>query len=190
MLSLRRHTRPPLPVAGGRGDGMHALILGGFMKVFLLATALTWAAVPALAQTAANCTANDGQYLTGVVSKAPYYVKASETIDGVQLSHTHVTVKSSANGKQYDVAIDNVFNPTWVKNSTKVPSNLTPIKLGTQLSLCGLLYTSGSPGIHWVHDSCGDTSASNPNGWTSIVTGSTVGPNLENSETYCYLFGG
>jgi hypothetical protein len=156
------------------------------MKIILVAAVLIGPALPALAQTAAQCTANDGQYLTGVVTKKPYEVKASETIDGVQLSHTHVTIKAS--GGSYDVAIDNVFNPTWVKNSTKVPSNLTPIVVGTQLSLCGLLYTSGGLGIHWVHDSCGDTSSSNPNGWTEIVTKGTPGANLEGSTTYCYLF--
>ena len=158
------------------------------MKRFLLAMILSLEAVPALAQTPADCISDDGQYLTGVVTKKPYWVKASETIDGVQLSHTHVTLRSAANSKLYDVAIDNVFNPTWVKNSTKIPSSLKAIKLGSSLSLCGLLYTSGSLGIHWVHDSCGDTSPANPNGWTSIVTNGTVGQNLENSETYCYLF--
>ncbi len=158
------------------------------MKRLLLALLLSLAAIPALAQTEADCTANDGQYLTGVVTKKPYYVKASEEIDGVQLSHTHVTITSDANSKSYDVAIDNVFNPTWVKNSKKVPTNLTAISVGTHLSLCGLLYTEGDLGIHWVHDSCGDTSPSNPNGWTEIVTKGTAGPNLENSETYCYLF--
>jgi len=69
-----------------------------------------------------------------------------------------------------------------------VPSNLKPIVVGTHLSLCGLLYTEGSPGIHWVHDSCGDTSPSNPDGWTEIVNNGVPGTNLENSETYCYLF--
>ncbi len=158
------------------------------MRATILTLALSLAAFPACAQTKADCTANDGQYLTGTVTRKPYFVKATETIDGVQLSHTHVTLKSSANNEEYDVAIDNVFNPTWVKNSKKIPSNLTAIKLGTTLSLCGLLYTEGDPGIHWVHDSCGDTSPSNPNGWTEIVTDNNPGANLENSETYCYLF--
>jgi len=158
------------------------------MKLLALALILGLPALPAFAQTASDCTADDGQYLTGTVSKKPYYVAASETLQGIQLSHTHVTIVADSNKKSYDVAIDNVFNPTWTKNSTKVPTNLTPISVGTHLSLCGLLYTSGSPGIHWVHDSCGDTSKSNPNGWTSIVTNGTVGANLENSETYCYLF--
>jgi hypothetical protein len=158
------------------------------MKTFLAAIAVCCAAVPALAQTAANCTAADGMYLTGTVTKKAYYVKASETIDGVQLSHTHVTLKSDANSKLYDVAIDNVFNPTWVKNSTKVPMSLTALTIGTHASFCGLLYTSGGLGIHWVHNSCGDTSPSNPNGWTEIVTNGTPGTNLESSQTYCYLF--
>ena len=158
------------------------------MKRLFLAPMLCLAALPALAQTAADCTKNDGQYLAGVVTRKPYEVKASETIDGVQLSHTHVTITSTANKKSYDVAMDNVFNPSWVKNSSKIPSNLTPIVVGTHLSLCGLLYTSGGLGIHWVHDSCGDTSPANPNGWTSIVTKGVVGGNLENGTTYCYLF--
>lgn len=154
---------------------------------FILAMILA-AATPAAAQTAADCTANDGQFLSGAVTKKPYYVKASETIDGVQLSHTHVTMRADQDSKLYDVAIDNVFNPTWVKNSSKVPSNLTPITFGTHLALCGLLYTSGSPGIHWVHDSCGNTSNSNPNGSLEIVTNGTAGADLENSQNYCYLF--
>ena len=158
------------------------------MRLYFSVLMLAVLGNPASAQTAADCAADDGQYLTGTVTKKPYFVKATETIDGVQLSHTHVTVRSGSNGKLYDVAIDNVFNPTWVKNSSKVPSNLTSITFKTQLSLCGLLYTSGSPGIHWVHDSCGQTSRSNPNGSTAIVTNGTVGANLENSEEYCYLF--
>ena len=158
------------------------------LAAMLIAPALM-AAAPARAQTpAAACASNDGQYLTGVVTKKPYWVRASETIDGVQLSHTHVTIRADSDSKLYDVAIDNVFNPTWVKNSSKIPSNLTAIAYGTHLALCGLLYTSGSPGIHWVHDSCGDTSNSNPNGSTEIVTKGAPGPNLEASETYCYLF--
>ena len=160
------------------------------MRTGLLILALSLPALPAMAQTAADCTADAGMYLTGTVAKKPYWVKASETIDGVQLSHTHVTVRSDANSKLYDVAMDNVFASDWVKNSSKIPPSLAAIKLGNHLSLCGLLYTSGSPGIHWVHDSCGQPpSSSNPNGWTSIVTSGTVGANLENSQTYCYLWG-
>ncbi len=158
------------------------------MKNHLLPLLMVVAAMPAWAGTQADCTANDGQYLTGTVTRKPYFVQASETIDGVQLSHTHVTITSDANGKSYDVAMDNVFNPTWTKNSSKIPTNLKPIVIGTHLSLCGLLYTSGGLGIHWVHDSCNQTSASNPNGWTEIDTNGTDGANLEDSETYCYLF--
>jgi len=158
------------------------------MTQLFFAAIFCLAALPALAQTQAACTANDGQYLTGVVTRKPYYVKASETIDGVQLSHTHITITADENNESYDVAIDNVFNPTWVKNSSKIPSNLKPIVAGAHVSLCGLLYTEGSRGIHWVHDSCGDTSPSNPNGWTEIVSNGMPGANLENSETYCYLF--
>lgn len=159
------------------------------MKTLSMTAVLCLAALPAFAQTSQDCTSDDGQYLSGIVTKKPYWVRASETIDGVQLSHTHLTIRSDANSKLYDVAIDNVFNPTWIKNSTKVPSSLATIGLGAHLSLCGLLYTSGGLGIHWVHDSCGDTSPSNPNGWTSVISGNgTVGPNLENSEKYCYLF--
>jgi hypothetical protein len=150
---------------------------------------LSLPALPAMAQTPADCTADAGDYLTGVVTKKPYWVKASETLDGIQLSHTHVTIRSDSNSKLYDVAMDNVFAPDWVKNSSKIPASLAAIKLGNHLSLCGLLYTSGGLGIHWVHDSCGQPpTQSNPNGWTSIVTNGTVGPNLENSQTYCYLW--
>jgi hypothetical protein len=85
------------------------------MKRFLLGNILSLVALPALAQTPADCSSDDGQYLTGVVTKKPYWVKASETVDGVQLSHTHITLRSAANSKLYDVAIDNVFNPTWAK---------------------------------------------------------------------------
>lgn len=159
------------------------------MKTPLIALFLSGLSLTAMADDAANCKAAAGSYLTGVVTTAPKFAAASETLQGIKLSHTHVTLKGDKDGKSYDVAMDNVYAVDYVKNSSSIPKSLAAIKVGNHLELCGQLYTSGSPGIHWVHDNCGDKpTSSEPNGWTSIVTNGVVGVNLERSQTYCYLW--
>lgn len=160
------------------------------MKTALIALLLSAVSLSAMATDQATCTAAGGSYLTGVVTVKPSFESASETLQGVQLSHTHVTLKSDQNGELYDVAMDNVYAVDYVKNSKSIPKSLAAIAVGNHLELCGELYTSGGLGIHWVHDNCSTTpSKTNPNGWTSIVTNGVVGVNLERSQSYCYLWG-
>jgi hypothetical protein len=160
------------------------------MKTAMIAVLLSVASFSAMADDQANCQAAGGSYLTGVVTGAPYFKRASETLQGVKLSHTHVTITADQDGNSYDVAMDNVYAVDFVKNSSSMPKSLAAIKVGNHLELCGELYTSGSLGIHWVHDNCNTTpSSSNPNGWASIVTNGVVGVNLERSQSYCYLWG-
>lgn len=159
------------------------------MKTSLIALFLSSLSLSAMADDAATCKSADGAYLTGVVTTAPKFAAASETLQGVKLSHTHVTLKGDADGKSYDVAMDNVYASDYVKNSTAIPKSLAAIKVGAHLELCGALYTSGGPGIHWVHDNCGaKPSSSAPNGFTKIVSNGVAGSNLEGSTAYCYLW--
>lgn len=158
----------------------------GLLVVFLISQSLY-----ATASDQTACQAAGGSYLTGVVTSAPKFQSASETLQGVKLSHTTLNIKSDQNGKTYQVAMDNVYAADYVKNSTSIPKSLAALKVNTHLELCGELYTGGDIGIHWVHDNCSTTpSSSNPNGWTKVLaTNGTAGANLENSQTYCYLWG-
>lgn len=136
-----------------------------------------------------NCSANKGTFLTGPVTTSPKFQAASQTLSGVQLSHTVLTMKADQDGKTYQVAMDNVYATDYVKNSTSMPASLAALKAGTRLEVCGEKYSDGS-GIHWVHNNCGDTpSTSAPNGWTkTIATSGSVSANLERSTNYCYLW--
>ena len=113
----------------------------------------------------------------------------SQTLSGVQLSHTVLYMKADQDGKYYQVAMDNVYATDYVKNSTSMPASLAALKAGTRIEVCGEKYSDGS-GIHWVHNNCGDTpSTSAPNGWTKTIASSgSVSANLERSTNYCYLW--
>jgi hypothetical protein len=161
------------------------------MKKSLIVLFLTTQSLYAAATDQSNCEAAAGSYLTGIVTTAPKFASASETLKGVKLSHTHVTVKSDQDGQLYDVAMDNVYAVDYVKNSNAIPKSLAAIKINDHLELCGQLYTSGGLGIHWVHDNCNQPpTGSAPNGWTEeLAANGTAGVNLERSQTYCYLWG-
>ena len=64
------------------------------------------------------------------------------------------------------------------------------IRNGDRLELCGKLFNHGRLGIDWVHTNCGETpTAAKPNGWLKIMASDgTPGPNLENSQGYCWLW--
>ena len=160
------------------------------MSKTLIALLLSSLSLSVMATDQSACTAVDGAYLTGTVTSAPKFAAATETLQGVKLSHTHVNLKSDQDGKTYDVAMDNVYASDYVKNSTSVPKSLAAIKVNSRLELCGVKYTGGDIGIHWVHSNCGDTPTSSaPDGWTKVISSSgTVGANLEGSQTYCYLW--
>lgn len=159
------------------------------MKNALIATLLLGLALAASATEQSSCAAAKGAFLTGTVTTAPKFAAATQTLQGVQLSHTHLSLRADQDGKTYDVAIDNVFAVDYVKNAKTVPTSLAAIKVNDRLELCGAKYTSGV-GIHWVHTNCGATpTTSAPNGWVKqFSSGSSVGSNLERSQTYCYLW--
>lgn len=159
------------------------------MKKTFILIALLSQALYASASDQAACSAAGGSFLTGKVTTAPVFAKASTTLQGVQLSHTHVSVRADQDGRTYDVAMDNVYAVDYVKNAKTMPKSLAAIKVGDKLELCGSLYTSGV-GIHWVHSNCGAApSSSTPDGWVKeVASNGTVGLNLERSQTYCYLW--
>jgi hypothetical protein len=162
---------------------MKSLIIFSF--VFLLVSG----ANAALADEAAQCQAADGTYLTGTVTQGPSFV-AGYARDGVELSHTHVTLQADQDGQSYDVAMDNVFASGYDAAGEAVPRPLSSIAVGDKLELCGELYHSGGVGIHWVHTDCGKPpAAAAPDGWVKLIqSDGTPGPNLEDSQEYCKLW--
>jgi hypothetical protein len=159
------------------------------MKNSFIALLMVSASLSAAATEQSLCAAAKGVLLTGTVTSAPKFTAASTTIQGVKLSHTHVRLVADQDGKNYDVAIDNVFAVDYVKNSSAVPPSLAAIKVNDRLELCGEPYTSGV-GIHWVHTNCNAAPrATAPDGWVKhISTSGGIGSNLERSQTYCYLW--
>nr|WKF60309.1 hypothetical protein HUO10_004830 [Paraburkholderia busanensis] len=151
-----------------------------------LSLALAALSGSAHADDAQQCSANAGTLLVGQVVSPPKF-KHGTYLKGVELSHTHVTIKGDADGQNYDVAIDNVFASGYQQNTPVVPPPLDSIAVGDRLELCGIPYQGG---IHWVHTNCGDTpTPQDPNGWLKeIAADGTVGPSLEDSQQYCYLW--
>lgn len=161
------------------------------MNKTLLAVLLMTQSLVSMASDQTDCAAGAGAYISGTVVTGPVFKAASSSIQGVQLSHTHVTLLSEQDGQTYDVAIDNVYAVDYVLNSTQIPKSLAAIHVNDRLATCGALYTSGGPGTHWVHSNCGvaGTTAA-PNGF--IKKAPLTGPvyaNLERSNAYCYLWG-
>jgi hypothetical protein len=138
---------------------------------------------------AAKCQAAAGSYLTGTVVSGPSF-KPGVPLRGTYLSHSHLTLRSDADGRAYDVAIDNVFANGYHHNQRSVPAPLNTIKVGDRLELCGQLYTGGDVGIHWVHTDCGATpSPDKPDGWVrEINKDGSVGDNMEASQDFCSLW--
>lgn len=157
--------------------------------ILMLTLALASASTLALADEAAQCQADGGSYLSGVVVKGPKFAHG-QFRKGVELSHTHLKVKADQDGQVYDVAIDNVFADGFTPNTKTVPAVIGAIRVQDRLSLCGQLYTRGGPGIHWVHTNCGaKPSAKRPNGWIKqLGANGGAGPNLEDNTQYCSLF--
>ncbi|MET3132080.1 hypothetical protein AAKU55_002350 [Oxalobacteraceae bacterium GrIS 1.11] len=160
------------------------------MKRTLIALFLMTQSLYALADGQSDCDAAAGSYVTGTVVSGPKFARASSTLQGVKLSHTHVRVQSDQDGQVYDVAIDNVYADDYALNSNSVPKSLRAIRLNDKLELCGQLYTSGGVGIHWVHDNCNVTpDSAHPDGWIKETSSNgDVGDNLAGSQAYCYLW--
>jgi hypothetical protein len=159
------------------------------MRLVTVVVACMLASGAAFADEAAQCQANAGAYLTGSVTGAPAF-RHGHPRKGVELSHTHLTLRSDQDGQSYDVAIDNVFAAGYDAAGESVPAPLSAIRPGDKLELCGKLYTQGGPGIDWVHTNCGDTpTADQPDGWVKILApDGTPSPNLEASPEYCRLW--
>lgn len=171
----------PLPLMRGSCRSRRQIQL--FAGVSLL---LVLQSTPAFADDAQACTASGGTLLVGKVVSPPTF-KDGMFRKGVELSHTHLSLKGDSDGKTYDVAIDNVFASGYQQHRKDVPAPLNSIAVGDKLEVCGIPFSGG---IHWVHNNCGDApTKSDPNGWIKIVQPSgSVGPNLEASQKYCYLW--
>jgi hypothetical protein len=156
------------------------------LGVFILCLVASGAA---RADEAAQCRTNAGTYLTGGVTEGPTFAPG-HLRNGVELSHTHLTLLSDQDGRSYHVAIDDVFATGYDAAGESVPAPLSTIRTGDRLELCGKLFTRGGRGIDWVHTNCGKTPrTAGPDGWLKLLApGGTPGPNLEDSREYCRLW--
>jgi hypothetical protein len=152
-----------------------------------LAGLLTFAQ-PAWAGEQEDCGSHAGTLLSGTVVSGPRFARGHER-RGVELSHTHVRLHGD-DGRFYDIAIDDVFASGYDQAGESVPAPLSRIKVGERLELCGKPYASGSPGMDWVHTSCGDApTRAQPDGWVKVIgADGTPGPNLESGQEYCRLW--
>lgn len=159
------------------------------MKRSFIALVIATLSTAALADGSSDCDAAQGTYLTGTVVSGPMFARASSTLQGVKLTHTHVKLLADQDGQVYDVAMDNVYARDYVLNARTMPRSLASIRINDRLELCGALYSSGV-GIHWVHSNCGADPAPNaPDGWVKrLYDDGSVSDNLEGSENYCYLW--
>jgi hypothetical protein len=158
------------------------------LKNLIVVISLNCAALPALADAQSDCRAAAGSLLTGVVVSEPRFV-GGKSRRGTELSHTRFSLQGDQDGREYDVAVDNVFASGYDSAGEAVPADLDKIHKGTRLELCGQLYAQGV-GIHFVHTNCGDRPVpTDPDGWTKIVNADgSVGPNLVASREYCALW--
>jgi hypothetical protein len=143
----------------------------------------------AQADDAARCRANGGAFLTGTVIGGLRFAHG-RVEGGVELSHTHLRLRSDQGGEDYDVAIDNVFASGHDDARESVPAPLSTIRAGDRLELCGRFYTHGGPGIDFVHTNCGEApTPRRPDGWLKVFgSDGAPGPNLEASHEYCSIF--
>jgi hypothetical protein len=159
-----------------------------YLKIVVSLISLCGVVSIAYADDHSLCEANAGQYLTGVVVKPPFF-SHGQFKGGVELSHTHLSLKADQDHRVYDVAIDNVFASGYQPNRSVVPAPLNTIHTQDRLSLCGQLYTQGV-GIHWVHTNCGQKpDANHPNGWIKkIASNGQTSPNFETNTQFCSLW--
>lgn len=158
------------------------------MKQKLLLISLLCLASHAFADHRADCSAAAGTYLTGTLVSAPSF-QHGKSQRGIELSHTHLSLKADQDGRTYDVAIDNVFADGYDAAGSHVPAPLNTLRRNDRIEVCGQLYTSGI-GIHWVHTNCGDTpTRAKPDGWLKkLYPDGSTSANFEGNTEYCYLW--
>jgi hypothetical protein len=171
--------------------GPHLTVRSGssimkLFRVFLLSLAVSGTAC---ADAAAQCRAHAGTFLTGNVTRGPTFAPG-HLHNGVELSHTHLTLLSDQDGRSYHVAIDNVFATGYGAAGESVPAPLSTIRTGDRLELCGKLFTRGGLGIDWVHTNYGNRpSMARPDAWLrGLAPDASPSPNLEDSHEYCRLW--
>ncbi len=142
--------------------------------------------VAARADERADCAKAHRTLLSGVVIAKPTSTGGAK-LKGIPLTHTHIRLRGDADGKAYDLAVDDVFAAGYKPQVSEVPAPLDSIHVGDHLEACGIPYAGG---IHWVHTNCGDTpTRQDPDGWLKVIDANgIVGPNLEDSQKYCYLW--
>jgi hypothetical protein len=156
------------------------------MTKMLMMLSLVALAAVAAASDQSNCTAAAGTFMTGKITAGPRFATGS-FLKGVELSHTHVTLKSDQDGKSYDIAMDDVYASGYDVAGESIPEPLKSLKVGNRLELCGEPFPGG---LHWVHSNCGiKPTKTTPNGWVKLLNSSgKAGANLEGSQEYCYLW--
>ena len=83
----------------------------------------------ALANDADQCAAGNGIYLSGVVTTLPVF-SHGRVLRSVELSHTHISMKASQDGRTYDVAMDNLFARGYDQQRNGVPPPLDQLHIG------------------------------------------------------------
>lgn len=165
--------------------------LGLFIGLFIGFAVLLGTAKTAKADAAAQCQAQGGTYLTGIIEHGPFFVPARHFRQGVALSHTKILLRGD-DGQTYDIRADNLFAAGYDAAPSSVPAPLNILHRGDRLSLCGRVYQTraGRQGMDWVHTSCGAPPRPNaPDGWLALISPSLItGPNLEDSQEYCHLW--
>lgn len=153
---------------------------------------------------ASLCQSAGGYYQYGTVNSPPKsdyaavtnYKAATESLEDIPLSHTHIEITSAIDGKIYDVAIDNVFADGYNPFSYVVPSNYTQnLTAGSTIYLCsGNLSQVPYPvneadsnpfatqGFDWVHTNCVAS------GYPSLFDNGFLYDQNNNSQTYCSLW--
>jgi hypothetical protein len=81
---------------------------------------------------AARCQVAAGSYLTGTVVSGPRF-KPGAPLHGTYLSHTHLTLRGDADGRAYNVAIDDAFANGYRHSQRSVPAPLnTAVRIGSE----------------------------------------------------------